>query len=1168
MKKENRRAISFITTLALVFTTFFSAGVSFATESVDSAGAPQLLIAPAPVSAFSDIVGHWGEAAINQAVTNGFVRGYEDGSFKPDKAVTRGEFVTMVNKALQLRDENTVNLLFEDVKTTDWYYKDIQKASYARYVNGISDTSFIPEKNISREEAAAMLSRFLPKVGFLAETQVAAFPDSTSVSTWAKSALAVVINKGYMTGHANGNLAPLGTLTRAEAAKIIGKILDNETIVREDISVATSGDILKDKIYVGNITIEKSVGEGDATLDNLSALSVVYVLGGGVNTVTIKDALIIKLVVCKEGTKVRVLSSGGATIFETLVFNGNLVVDESGASVSLGEAGYENIVYVEGTVSASDAIKIAKEIASKLDSTGKITQEQAAEGAEAVLTGTTAVLNPDGSIKIIAGESPAPEPSHSHSGGSSGSSDSNESGGGDSGSGSSDGITTASAISGSDYCGHSDSLGGFTEVATITSGSSITTAYAIYTAKQLQHLALHLNSNAILMNDITFNATTGAGVGTAMAALSEAAITSGTALRIPSFTAGNFVPIGLSATVKYTGTFYGNNKNVLDLDITTSSTTGAIANVGLFGYTSGATIKDFTISGGAISGAQYVGSVAGQAYYSTISGISNMGAVNGSGAHIGGIVGYNAASRISYSHNEGTVTGTGTVGGLAGKNAVGTISNSHNTAAVTGNGDNVGGITGNAASGTVSDCYNTGAIIGTGNYTGGVVGNNYGTVSSCHNTAAISAIRNVGGVAGASQSLVTNSYNTGAVSGTESYVGGVVGNLTSATVSGISNTGSVNGGSYVGGVVGYNYNATVTDSNNTGTVSGTGLYVGGIAGSNYDAKITNSYNSGKVTVAEDVNHVGGVVGYNGNSSTVSNCYNTGPITGSGWNVGGVVGDNNLSLVNYCYNTGEVSGAYVGGIAGTNEGDQLTISNSYNAGIVSGTGSRVGGVVGYNKDKAEVRNTYNTGAVSGTVDSVGGIIGYNYTQAKVIDSYNTGAVTGASKVGSAVGWNAANSIVTDCSWLQGSNLKTSIGIGSDDNSQTTTNFTSDATLTAIYTSMSAIATSAGGTTVGAITAITFSTVDNIPTAYSVAQGAYIVSAGALTITVSAIGSSTITVTTASSLATLVSPGGIQVDDLPDVSNTFALTGASGSWVMIKATSTSNPSLNRSYTIYFK
>ena len=128
---------------------------------------------------------------------------------------------------------------------------------------------------------------------------------------------------------------------------------------------------------------------------------------------------------------------------------------------------------------------------------------------------------------------------------------------------------------------------------------------------------------------------------------------------------------------------------------------------------------------------------------------------------------------------------------------------------------------------------------------------------------------------------------------------------------------------------GYNNNSgTITNCYNTGTVSGG--YAGGVCGYN-NGTITNCYNTGTVSGRD----VGGVCGYNDNSGTITNCYNTGAV--SGVTAGGVCGWNDNGKITNCYNTGTVSGGYAGGVCGYNGG---TIENCY---FLSGTAT--GGIGG-------------------------------------------------------------------------------------------------------------------------------------------------------------------------------------------------------------------------------
>ena len=224
--------------------------------------------------------------------------------------------------------------------------------------------------------------------------------------------------------------------------------------------------------------------------------------------------------------------------------------------------------------------------------------------------------------------------------------------------------------------------------------------------------------------------------------------------------------------------------------------------------------------------------------------------------------------------------------------------------------------------GTVQNLTVSGSVSGK-NYVGGVVGyNDGGTVTGCifSGSDSVSGEWYVGGIAGRNNGTVKNCYSTGQVNGSadSNDVGGVVG-LNHGTVENCYNTGSVSGKNYVGGVVGYNNGGSVTNSYNTGagTVTGTGDYVGGVVGDNgSSASVENCYNTGSVS---GLDSVGGVAGLNHGS--VKNCYNTGKVSG-GAGVGGVVGYNSSTVEN-CYNIGEVSGSPVGGVVGYNDGDSVT-----------------------------------------------------------------------------------------------------------------------------------------------------------------------------------------------------------------------------------------------------
>ncbi len=167
---------------------------------------------------------------------------------------------------------------------------------------------------------------------------------------------------------------------------------------------------------------------------------------------------------------------------------------------------------------------------------------------------------------------------------------------------------------------------------------------------------------------------------------------------------------------------------------------------------------------------------------------------------------------------------------------------------------------------------------------------------------------------------------------------GLFGYVNGGTIKNLSVTDSyIKVGDLVGGIVGRNNNGTVSNCSNSGTVTGTiaGAFVGGIVGWNDKGTVSSCSNSGTVTGESDNAYVGGIVGWNSNG-TVSSCSNSGTVT--------VIGT--------------VAGVYVGGIVGYSKG---TVSNCSNSGTVTGGGAgvSVGGIVGHSYS-GTVSNCYYLG----------------------------------------------------------------------------------------------------------------------------------------------------------------------------------------------------------------
>ena len=137
------------------------------------------------------------------------------------------------------------------------------------------------------------------------------------------------------------------------------------------------------------------------------------------------------------------------------------------------------------------------------------------------------------------------------------------------------------------------------------------------------------------------------------------------------------------------------------------------------------------------------------------------------------------------------------------------------------------------------------------------------------------------------------------------------------------------GTSKVGGVCGNNYTGTITNCYNTGNVSGSSGFVGGVSGDNNGGTITNSYNAGSVSGIE--RYVGGVNGWN--KGTITNCYNIGSVSGSGY-VGGVNGWNKGTIKNCYYDSTIYTGTAIGYDGGTTEKVEGKTTEQYKTGEVA------------------------------------------------------------------------------------------------------------------------------------------------------------------------------------------------------------------------------------------
>jgi hypothetical protein len=176
-----------------------------------------------PVS-FQDVTGHWAEAMIKQAAGAGILEGYPDGSFQPDRAVTRAEFTAILVKALQLPETGAAAESFADEAAIgEWAKKPIGLAQRLGIVSGYEDGSFRPQAEVTRAEMAVMAARALGLDAAGSGTG-SGFADDRQIPAWAKGASAALKEAGLAEGKEGGIYAPAASTTRAEAVTLLQRM--------------------------------------------------------------------------------------------------------------------------------------------------------------------------------------------------------------------------------------------------------------------------------------------------------------------------------------------------------------------------------------------------------------------------------------------------------------------------------------------------------------------------------------------------------------------------------------------------------------------------------------------------------------------------------------------------------------------------------------------------------------------------------------------------------------------------------------------------------------------------------------------------------------------------------------------------------------------------------
>ncbi|MFD7523225.1 S-layer homology domain-containing protein [Paenibacillus chitinolyticus] len=120
---------------------------------------------------FSDIKGHWAESNITMLANKLVVDGVTNTTFQPDRSVTRAEFAAMLVRSLGIQNTGGSST-FKDVASNQWYADVVATAAKLKLVDGYEDGTFRPNNQITREELSAMVVRALSYAGVNTSTEI------------------------------------------------------------------------------------------------------------------------------------------------------------------------------------------------------------------------------------------------------------------------------------------------------------------------------------------------------------------------------------------------------------------------------------------------------------------------------------------------------------------------------------------------------------------------------------------------------------------------------------------------------------------------------------------------------------------------------------------------------------------------------------------------------------------------------------------------------------------------------------------------------------------------------------------------------------------------------------------------------------------------------------
>lgn len=173
---------------------------------------------------FSDVPANsWYAEYVTYLAERGIVNGKTATTFEPDSRITRAEFIKIIAEVAGADVTGQTSSKFSDVASGSWYAPYVAWGVENGLINGVSDTQFDPNGNITRQDMATLISRYAGFAEFeLPQTEEpAAFSDASDIASYAQDAVSQMQRAGIINGRGDNTFAPQDNATRAEACKML-----------------------------------------------------------------------------------------------------------------------------------------------------------------------------------------------------------------------------------------------------------------------------------------------------------------------------------------------------------------------------------------------------------------------------------------------------------------------------------------------------------------------------------------------------------------------------------------------------------------------------------------------------------------------------------------------------------------------------------------------------------------------------------------------------------------------------------------------------------------------------------------------------------------------------------------------------------------------------------